>query len=346
MQVEIDKLALEPMRGLASAEAGDAFLKYLRAIDKAAKELKATEDLAAKKDQLAFEIAVSIGIVVATPLTAGAAAAIAGAALTAPLTRNLARELPEILKRAGVPLQTGINTSAAVSESIARLASKFSGSDSQKILGEATKSLSKVISVAAHKDRFACGRAFLGAMESAVESAKGALNPLIGKASFDQLLGVYNACKSNTTNSYYAIVSKQLSNFMDQMADVMVNKAKSQANESTTKDTIVKLNAFGRIRYARVLMNLPSGENFSTRTTYTFKAWVARELEEMAEKLGPRLINPNEIVGRLPDPGPDPPPEVPPPINVKDLPDAPINVKDLPDAPSINVRDLPDAPKR
>jgi hypothetical protein len=68
-----------------------------------------------------------------------------------------------------------------------------------------------------------------------------------------------------------------------------VAKSKAMNNEHSTADTIVKMDAHDRIRYARVLMDLPSDPIFSAETTYTFKAWVAPELEGMAEGMHPRL---------------------------------------------------------
>jgi hypothetical protein len=307
VQVEIDNLALEPMRNLAQAEADDGYRKLFEAISDSRKEIEKLAAQAAKDEQMKFEIMIGLAVVVATPLTAGAAAAIAGSALAAPFQRTVARNMPEILRKAGINLQRSVDEAIAVQESIGRLANKFSGSDSQKILGELTKSLSKAMPVFAQKDRYNTGISYLTAMKSIVDGSKKELNKKIAAANFDELLSIYNAFESTPDDAYSKHVSKRIGDFMDQMADVMVNRAKAQAGEQTNKETMVKMNAYGRIRYARVLFNIDSNPIFFAENNYTFKAWVAPELEEMAEKMGPQMIDPKMIRGHLPAPPPDPP---------------------------------------
>ena len=316
-QVELDKLLrqlpLEPVRQLVGNEAGDAFVRYLRAVQKVGDTLKAAADSAAKVNQLTFEITVAMAVVVLTPLTAGAAAALAGEVVQAQLVNAIQTNGAKILIGAGVQLEKAIDANAvavAATDTITRFSTQFSASDVQRIFGEAAKSLSKVITVAANTDRFAVGKNYLDQLESEVDQSKKLLNPVIAAASLEQLLGLYNSLKSSSIASYTDSVSKQLSNFMDQMADVIVARAKAALNQHASNDTIVEMDAYGRIRYARVKMKLPSDPIFTSGggTTYTFVAWVSPELEAMAKKMGAERIDPNKIVGHIPDPGPDPAP--------------------------------------
>jgi hypothetical protein len=340
---------LDALRGLAFSAAGGAFSSYLFAVNVVNASIKESEDARKKAAQLKFEIVVAIGVVVLTPLTAGAAAVLAGSILTAPLVTTLERELPVILKRAGVGIEKNISATVAANEAIIRVAGKFSASDSQRILGEATKSLSKSVTVSGPPDELAFSKAYLLSLASAADSKKKALDPVIAAATtFGELIGIFNACVSNTPESYIASITKQVADFMNEIGVVLVGDATTSKAQNAPpvhgRAMFVKFVAFGRLRYARVIeiRNAVLGR-IRPPIEYVFKAYVSQQFEATAEKSGALSID----VKLFTEPLPKPPPDAPiPTVDVKDLPNAPVNVKDLPDAPvpTVNAKDLPDAP--
>lgn len=309
VKVEVDKLATEAMRGLAFAEAGDALTKFFAAAAAVRGQLDKKEQEERKNEQLKFEIFVALAIVVATPLTGGAAAAIAGSALQETLRTKIALEGAQMLTKVGVSAERAMVAAksladAAASESVTRLAASYSAADGQKILGEIVKSLSKTVSIFGATDKFTVGKQFIAAIEDQVQASKEKLNRTIASTpKFDDLLSIYHSCLSRKA-TYEKSISTQVTQFMDQIADVIVNRTRFANGESgVSKDVIVKMNAYGRMRYARTKKNFPSNPIFSASVTYDFVAWIAPELEAMAEKMYSDEIDPRSINGHLPDPG-------------------------------------------
>ncbi len=342
VQAEIDGLALGQLKNLAHSAAEHAFTIYLDAIRDVNGGIKEQADAAKKSAQLKFEIAVAMAVVAAGPLAAAAAGALAGTALTGTLVNILRQELPKITNKAGVGPVADV--AAAANECIARLAGKYSAADAVRILGAAIQSLSKTVSVFGAADKFALGKAYLHSLKTVADANTKTLHPLIERAtSFSELIGIYDACVKNTPDSYRASISKEVENFMEVIAPVIIrekNPPSANGPVEYGRVMMVKMDAYGRIRFAQVLESTEGGSLLSgkVRTYYVFRAWVAQELEKMAASLNPKQIDPKLVKGHIPQPPADAP------INVWDLPDAPTNVHDLPDAPT-NVNDVPDAPK-
>jgi hypothetical protein len=316
VQVEVDKLAMEPLRGLASAAAGNAFTLYISAVDQARGDLKEAEAKAAKEAQMKFEIAVSLALVIATPLTAGAAAALAGTALQATLGLAVASKAEGIVKALGVkdavPITEAI-LNAATSDSINRLAKSYSASDAQKIIGESVKSFTKTISVAGHNDVNACALSYLNELKKAATASKNQLDLIVANASnFSQLLQVYNSFKNATSDTYYADLSKQLAAFKQNIAPTIVKRARLKAqgdleennpNRLYDGENLVKMDAYGRFRFAKIDFTSARNPLTSPIPIYLFTAWVPPEAEAAAATLNPRVLDPKLIRGHIPDPG-------------------------------------------
>jgi len=261
----VDKIGIEQLRLLVVAQAGDAFTLYISAIDQATGDLKAAEAKAAKQTQLAFEILIALAVVVGTPLTASAAAALAGPALQAKIATTLATQADRILTTAGVKNTVPITNAileTATKDSVIRLAKSYSTSDAQRITGEAIKSFSKTVSVGGHDDVDACALDYVKQIKIAATASKTVLNGVVaGATNFSQLLQVYFSFLPENTGKYYEGLTKQIALFKTNVAPMIVKKARLKAEGNLDEndpdrlyagENVVKMNAFGRMRFARI----------------------------------------------------------------------------------------------
>jgi hypothetical protein len=320
VEVEVDKLGIEIIKRLTMDRAQDAYTDYKAAFAKAVKWLDKAIEQAKKQAQTNFDIAVSMALVVLTPLTAGAAAAVLKGVLTAKDTfaLELAQKAQTIMTKTGSTATAEMLAKdildAATNESVGRLVKAYTTSDAIKIVSSAMTSFSKKVSIPGHTDTLACTLSYMWEMEKAAALAKDQFNKFVetsASESVGQLLQLYHSFDPENRAKYPAQLEEQSRNFEKNVAPTIVQRARLKAegqlspnpNQLYDGENLVKMDAYGRIRYAKIHFQGAHHPLTSPTPSYRFISWVPRDAEEAAAALNPRLLDPNLIYGHIPNPG-------------------------------------------
>src|SRR5207244_6717362 len=127
-----------------------------------------------------------------------------------------------------------------------------------------------------------CAHAYLDALKNSADaSVKNELIPhIVACDSYDKLVGFYNSLLARNPTSYTEGIRDELDHFVDQIAGTIASDERRKGGGKPSHDRIVKMNAYGRMRYAHVTFwdgsNNPNP--FGGGASYDFISWVTPDM--------------------------------------------------------------------
>jgi hypothetical protein len=305
VKVEVEKLAVNELRGLAGDMAVQSYASYLDAVSTVARELDAKKKVAEEKREMYVNIVLSIGLMALGPAIAAAAPKLTGPLLLEKVKNGVGEKAGALIKFAdvadadAVKWMTTSNYAKLADDTITGLAAKFDADKAKgAIEGLAGKLKDKTGKMAASIDKYANGALYLEQLKNAADgSSKELITSIRGMSTYDELLGVYNTFNGSSREIFIAQVRAQADNFMEQIAPTLADQAKVKAGmgASSSGYTFLKVDAYGRKRIC-------SADYDSSQGGYHFMAWVTPDMEKSAEAQGPREVPGSVFLTGLPEP--------------------------------------------
>lgn len=307
VRLEVEKLAINELRQLATDHAIKASGFWQSALDQAREEFKKTKDQEEKEREGTINLVISIAMLAGGPLLSAAASSSAqvlnGQEMSVRLNAAVETNVAGLAQRAGV---TDAQTREAwVQQARDRLAldwisakmETFDAAKAQAGMESVSGTVKeKAVALAAETDEKKLGVAFCDQLQLAQNQAMNTLIPTIkGLKSVEALSGIVNAFANATVAAYKAVLLAEIQHFKEQISKPFASRAAEKQGGSGTGNVIVKMNAYGRMRFAHVRY-LPSSAN------YVFHSWVTPDMEASAAKLCVGEIDPKTIDGHLPAP--------------------------------------------
>ncbi len=306
VMVEVEKIAIGLLRPIVIGMANKAFSAYLSSIDQVSGALDKAEKDENDANAAVATVVISVALLAAGPALGAAAAAAATKVngLDATLRGQIETQGPRLAKLAGMTDDNAISaiTAAAYSDfsnsALSRLITEFNADKAKAAIDKGTAALSgQAVKLTQHPDKWANGHAFLDALKTTADGSISKLIPIIGTTNdFSGLVGLFKSFEAGTPDFYKTTIRQQADHFMAQLAPPMAAAQSHKGHEM-----LVKMNAYGRMRYARVLIDAEPGL-LGSGVTYVFRAWVTPDMEPMAAQTNPTEINPKDIEGHLPAP--------------------------------------------
>jgi hypothetical protein len=305
VQVEVEKLTVSELQGLAGDLASQAYSSYLDAVSTVAGELREKKKVEEEKRELYVSIVLSIGLMALGPTLASASTKITGPLLLDKVKTGVSQKASDFVKYSGMSeadaakWKTEEIYAKLSNDTIDRLAGKF---DAEKAKGAvdslAGKGKDKAAKMAASIDKYETGALYLEQLKNAADkSSKELIKSVRGMSTYDALLGVYNTFNGSSREIYVAQVRAQANNFMEQIAPILADQAKIKAGNTAGAQgyEMVRVDAYGKKR-------LCFADYDSSQAGYHFKAWVTPDMEKTAEAQNPREVAGSAFLTGLPDP--------------------------------------------
>jgi hypothetical protein len=300
VKVEVEKLAVDRLRELTGTLVNQRYAGYLNAIDSAAREIEKEKKEQEERDKFMVNAVLTIGFLASGPAVAAVANGISGDKLLTRLKDGVASNGPRFLKIAGVEdakaaeYLTNEAYQKVSGDTLKGLAEKFNTEKATKAVETARDKLKdKAVELAATRDKWACGAAYLDALkDSADNSSVQLLQTIQGMNGYDELLGIYNAFDAMSLSKFRQEVTVQAHNFMEQVAPLLAEKA--GANKAIT---LFRVNAWGQPR----LVLARYGQGYAMFNN--FVAWITPDMEQTAiASYGTPQEVPASSFDRLPEP--------------------------------------------
>jgi hypothetical protein len=305
VKVEVERLAINELRGLTGDLAVQGYATYLDAISTVAKELEAKKKEEEEKREAYISIVLSIGLMALGPSLAAVAPKITGPVLHDKVRAGVAEKAGDLVKAAGVSDADAVKWmkndvyEKLSNDTITNLAGKFDAEKAKGAVdGLAGKVKDKAGKMAASMDMYTNGALYLEQLKNAADaSSKELLTSIRGMSSYDELLGVYNTFRGSSREAYLAQVRVQAQNFMEQIAPVLADKEKLKSGHSAGASgyTFLRVDAYGKKRIC-------FADYDSSQGGYHFRRWVTPDMEKMAEAQNPRDVSGSVFLTGIPDP--------------------------------------------
>ena len=309
-QIQIEKYALPVIQQLAVQQAQNAARDFSVAITKVKDAKKAQAAAEQAQRDMVWTIAITIALMPAGPIAEAAGTAIAGSVLQGKMMAAIVNNAEALEAKFGAKGAQAANKAfdLVASDAVSNMAKKFDAAKATSALNAGVDLLKgQAVKFAASSDRTECVTNYLDAMLKLANDAMHNLTDYIQTTqSYSEALAFYNYFSKPLQGIYEAVLGQQADDMLSEVADVMAKNAKSGISAAMSigkEDDIVKVQAYGRMRFAHIRRFMKPD---SITDSYDFVKWVTPDMEPMAVKLATEELDSSSFENHLPDPQREP----------------------------------------